>query len=452
MILPFAKHMPVQMGDLYRGMRMRKVKWRWVLGLLIVVLAVGCGVKEQESVPEQTPDPTPTPITGLKEELPRKDAADQAEYNEMNRMLSRDIAKNHQSLFCIDADTGVIYFVNQNKDFYIYRLKDGEAELAVAMPASELYTYGGSVYFMVKSYGQYQMKDIKDGDIYCYTPKDGTVAPVYAAGKKAEEENAADCRLWVDENGVYFCYRRAEATDAGLSHYYLPFGAEQPVEDPRWMAARPGWGDYFLAMFFLPEENPTSRASLRLISRTEMSEDVKELSIGKPWNYCVMGDKLYYLPADSDITRLSVLDLLTGVQEDYSIWEELKRIFYYVSTRTERSGHSEEDEILSDEELTKICEELDGTMIANCFTATEQYFWIVIKGNRLIRIDRETKETAYFYVDSAISVLYTDGEQLYGMCAPMSGRVASMARILVDEQLYDEFYGWEYITIEYLTD
>ena len=69
------------------------------------------------------------------------------------------------------------------------------------MSVKEIYTYQGSVYFMVNNYDMYELGELHNGDIYCYTPADGTVQLVYEAGAV---ENSLDHRLTVNEKGIYF--------------------------------------------------------------------------------------------------------------------------------------------------------------------------------------------------------------------------------------------------------
>ena len=132
-------------------------------------------------------------------------------------------------MFCLDETTGVVYFVNQGKDNFLYRMKDGEVALAVAMPMQQLYTYQGSVYFMVDNYGRYELEGMKTGDIYCYTPSSGAVELVYALGTILGEtvENARDYKLLVEESGIYFgyCILRGEGEKIQTYNYFLPFGA-----------------------------------------------------------------------------------------------------------------------------------------------------------------------------------------------------------------------------------
>ena len=141
----------------------------------------GAVFKEQEETKEtdgsknkEDKKPTSNVITktdGLCEQL-EKVETDVTLYNIVNRMLGTYPVSGVEkhSMFCLDETTGVIYFVNEGKDNFLYRMKDGEVALAVAMPMKQLYPYEGSVYFMVDDYGKYQLDGMKTGDIYCYTP------------------------------------------------------------------------------------------------------------------------------------------------------------------------------------------------------------------------------------------------------------------------------------------
>ena len=141
-------------------------------------------------------------LEGLCEILEKKDVSKEVCYNSFHRMASR-MVDVETSLFCIDSDTGVVYFANKGKDSYLYRMKEGEVELAVAIPVKEIYTYGESVYFMIENYGKYDLKDMHNGDIYSYTPKTGIVQLIYPAGNI---EGATGHKLMVDSSGIYFSY------------------------------------------------------------------------------------------------------------------------------------------------------------------------------------------------------------------------------------------------------
>ena len=191
----------------------------------------------------ETTKVTITKTNGLCEVLEKVDASQQATYNSFNRMLSNDIDKGAMignSLFCIDDSTGVIYFVNQAKDHFLYRIKDGEVMLAVAMPVKEIYPYEGSVYFMLESYDKYELKEMHSGDIYCYTPENGNVELVYPVGAVEDSENH---RLLVKEDGIYFTYGIDVGIGIAMKFYYLPFGAIEPVKDENHTVEK-GWKNY----------------------------------------------------------------------------------------------------------------------------------------------------------------------------------------------------------------
>lgn len=449
-------------------------KWKLALCLAVVFLTVGCGNKEQETIPTQEPEvtqePQATPIVfkplgntvikqteGLAEHLEKTDAAEQAGYNAMNRMLSYD-EQGNQSLFCIDADTGVVYFVNQNKDFYIYRIKDGVTELAVSIPARALYTYDGALYFMVESYGKYTMEEMKDGDIYRYTPEDGKVELVYAFG---EEVDGKTCKMLVNENGIYFSFSERgeeQVVDGETSpkvHIIsccLPFGATEAVPDDSDMTIVPRWRDYKLGSFKFKGDTSTQPSPLALLRWTEEEKDYRELSVGRPKYYCVMGDSLYcYMPSTQD-AGLIVLDLVTGERKEYRVWEALKKVYSKIS---ESAMAGEQVTEMSDKELAALLSEegvLYGKRLIDCFTATKQYFWLSINsGSYLIRIDRENGDMAVFKIKGFVEMLYTDGEQLYGMCATTYEGIYSMARILTERPAYNEVTEEEYVEVQYLT-
>lgn len=448
-------------------------KLKLAICLAAAFLATGCGNKEQETAPTQEPEATPVvfaPIVstitkqteGLTEHLEKIDAAEQAQYNAMNRMFSED-ETSHQSLFCIDADTGVVYFVNQNKDSYIYRIKDGVVELAVSIPARELYTYDGVLYFMAESYGKYTMEEMKDGDIYCYTPEDGKVELVYAF---EEEVDRKTCKMLVNENGIYFFFEGAREemavdgrtlTRISYNDYYLPFGEKEAVSDGLKIARSPKWRDYNLGRFKSNEDTSAQRPPFALIRGTEEGIDYKELSVGSPRQYCVMEDSLYCYTESMQDAELIVLDLVTGERKEYCVWEGLKKVY---STLSGRAMAGEKVTELTDEELIGLFSqgsELYGSRMAECFTATKQHFWLASKsGSYLIRIDRESKEIAVFEVNGYVKMLYTDGEQPYGMYAPTYDGISSLARILITKQpVYNEETGEEIeeecVAVQYLT-
>ena len=150
---------------------MKKQKYFW-LGISIILFGMtGCTVKDSPTT--LTPTPTEkirevvfekseevvasekiiTKVDGLCEILEETNNVE-TKYNSFNRMINvedkDEIIGTVASVFCIDEKTGVIYFVNQGKDCFLYRMKEGEVALAVAMPVKDIYPYEGSIYFMIE--------------------------------------------------------------------------------------------------------------------------------------------------------------------------------------------------------------------------------------------------------------------------------------------------------------
>ena len=331
---------------------------------------------------------------GLCEALEKVDDSQQvtyATYNSFNRMLSNNMDKGAifgDSLFCVDDSTGVIYFVNQNKDYYLYRIKDEEVRLAVAMPVKELYAYDGSIYFMLdscydksKSSDKYELKDMHSGDIYRYTPIDGKVELVYEAGAI---ENSKNHRLTVEESGIYFYCEVVEAEKTKYNFYHLPFGATEPIQDTK-LTAMKGWKEYVFS--FVPDVVLESR----VIKKGEPIERL-ELPISKHC-FCVVGNTLY----SAEGTYISCINLETQEEMRYDFLEAMK-------------------ENISEESL-----EDKHNLIVESFVITETDVWVA-SPMILYRFNLESKEVSYCRLSKGdtpfyeIETLYTDGKELYATC------------------------------------
>ena len=303
------------------------------------------------------------------------------QYNSFNRMAS-----SGDSLFCLDESTGVIYFVNQTKDNFLYRIKDGEVALAVAMPVKEIYPYGGSIYFMVDSYNKYELQGMQSGDIYCYTPASGVVELVYAAGSI---ENSEWHELSVAESGVYFGYRvkvrkgeREGETVYSMNSYQIPFGEIEPVLDEKFMTIS-GWKDYYFVR--------NDKGKIALVSRTlDTDGNREELELPlSPYCYCAVEDILYC----AEKTSISCTNLETGEITYYDFVEAMKKM-----------------------EINLEIEQ--GKRMIRWFTMTEDAIWVVTDYN-IYRMDLESGEVTYGALSHnnklyIINTLYTDGKEIYG--------------------------------------
>lgn len=390
------------------------MKKRWMIGMLfLLAVLVGCSAATKNKTGEQEKsdavledrknelfEPVEEKVLDVSEinsitekyvKEENTDAAELAKYNAVNRMFTWDSATSQQSLFCIDPDTGVVYFVNQNKDWYIYRLKDGKAELAVELPARELYMWNGTLYFIVEDYDKYELVGASEKNIYAYTPADGSVTLVYTV---EEMEKASESHLGVDEEGLYLFYSiPGEAITVNgatgyktESYYYaIPFGSSELVEDP-YKKAIAGWKDYYYCgQFFLHRE----------------TEEIIELDVPLSLN-CVMEDKFYSVSSRQPIFYIT--NMVTKEVTSFDCMPVLEGV------------------VIGDIN--------SGSFNVSAFTVTKDAVWMAVNGRYLVRINPDTGEiiccetgkmvdagdgTSELQRDAEmyISRLYTDGIHVY---------------------------------------
>ena len=343
------------------------------------------------------------------------------DYNVFNRML-RGVER--ESLLCTDWNTNMTYFVNQNKDWYIYCLRDGMAELVVSLPARELHVYDGVLYFIVEDYGEYTLEGINSGDIYAYTPAEGTVELVYEVSRLTAD---ACTQMTVKEDGVYFSCMVQDEEYPGISEqkdYFLSFETKELVEDMNDTTSY-GFGEYKLAYFM----NDSGTVNMTLISKTQGTKNTKELGIGMVKQCCILENELFYKTG----WKLGVLDLDTWTTEIYDYEAFLK-------------GKLQ----LTAEEMSENWWQISD------FTATEEDFWGIIMDSYLLKINRQTKEMECFRLaenEYHMSRLYTDGVKLYSLCATGGATKSSLAEIVLDEELeWSELFQMSMLRIKKLTE
>lgn len=419
---------------------MRKNMYKITI-LLVLFYLTGCGAKEkaadnmennisglfQEVEGSQASEKAPLVLDGegysrdvLCETLAVKDALQQAEYNSMNRMLSESfVEENQKSLFCIDAATGAVYFVNQYNDWYIYRMLDGKIELAVALPAKELYMWGSTLYFMVESYGKYELESVMDGDILAYTPTDGFVKLVYSGGEITQETQNDELleslqKMTVSEEGIHFVgnlekkfvelegmtYTKVEKTE-----YTLPFGAEVPKEDVPHMT-KSGWGEYYFVQKVV--ENGTE---LVMYPRgTEKSADTMvKLNMYDAVYYAVMNDILYCLCGK----EVQQLNLVTGDRKVYDFSNVMNLVYAEeIAVAESRVG---ETYLNKNTNEYFVMEYHDPVPQMTRFIIVGHNVWAYDYNGYLYCMNTESRETKVYQVAAqyTIDALYTDGEELY---------------------------------------
>ncbi len=193
----------------------KKIKTYFGLFLLATVLFAGCQKNSEESPSEKHPETTPVPTSQESEEnkiTPTKGASQKLTIEEpvstenlvvslkdgkawgelpivgqedplycnlpenTNGFSARDFVK--EVVLCPDPLFGMTYYVDCGRDYYIHAIKDGVSELAVEIPAKNLYFRDGKLYFMVADYGKYSLDGLINGDILSYNPVDGKVSVV----------------------------------------------------------------------------------------------------------------------------------------------------------------------------------------------------------------------------------------------------------------------------------
>lgn len=413
-----------------------------VILLLYVLLLSGCGTKEVNLPAEPTVEPGAgsssffseiekkeadtvgtVALRGLCETLEKKEnAAELAEYNAWNRLKTGD-EEDEQSLFCIDETTGVVYFVNQNKDWYLYRLKDGVAEVAVELPTKHVITWKGMVYFIIGDYGTYELGEIKEGDIFAYTPADGSVKQLYAM----EAEQSWMHKMMAREDGLYFSYVIQQEEKLKTVNFCLPYGATEPVEDAKRLS-NCGWGNYYLTTV-----STKGNVRLALISRTESWKDIKELNVGNSSLACIVGDTLYAVKDGGTSTKLAITDLVTGAQEVIDCWDA-----YYATNPL----------------IVKEREEIDFVFFES-FVAVGDTIW-AFHTNYIFKIDPESKQIETYRINERIyrmGAFYTDGERLYATYTPSSDRTQQYVVQIMTDQVGEGIYeGLPTLEVKYITE
>ena len=317
------------------GNKKKLLKQYWKKGVLFLVLCLfhcSCGQVEPvkkvaeegnnmivlngiTSMPTQAVDKSKSKATPTPTEAPlgypinMEMEIDTDACNGMNRKFTRD-TESGASLFCLDKDE-TVYFVNQNRDNYLYQMKDGTVQLAVALPVKEVYIWEDYVYFMISE----DIEEKKAGDIYRYKKDTKELELVYALGTIQGGQNH---KLSVNEQGIHFNYSNAilkenDITRVMVSYYTLPFGETKPVKDTT-NQGKAGWGDYYFSYPLV--DDTTQPVKITLVSRTKGAEDSIPIEIGD-FQYCVVNDTIYSMQLGS--SAIFTFDLKTQNRKFYNV-------------------------------------------------------------------------------------------------------------------------------------
>ena len=422
---------------------MKQWKKQGILFSICILFLFGCG--QQEDSLEETKNTQTTMIpmdkitirpmdgtgasmdSSIIEEEEEEIIIDIDACNAMNRKLTRTM-ESGTSFFCLQQDTGDIYFVNQNQDNYLYRMKDGMVELVVELPVKEVYVWNNSVYFMIDCDDSYKLEGKKDGDIYRYDIKTGVVELVYAVGAI---EGSNNHKMIVNEQGIHFNYSMELSKEDGMTlvrvyFYSLPFDATEPVKDIMKLG-KTGWKDYYFSYEF-PTEDDTTQANLVLVNRT--TKDTIPLHIGE-FQYCVVGDTIYSTTLGS--CMVSLLNLETKEVIKYDFQASIKNSNLYLKDEVKDAFGKNIEQISS-------------------FTITEngKKIWIT-DSEYLYCFDTSTGIIVGFETTDGsrkIETLYTDGKEVYGLYASERTKTTSLVRFCMEE--IEEKDGRNFVLVEYL--
>lgn len=313
-----------------------------------------------------------------------------------------------QVLLCKDPVYNVVYYVNYGEDFFIYRLKDGKSELAVELPARNLFCIEGSLYFVVDSYDVYSLKGIKTGNIAKYDPLSGEVSII-------SDANAAYMIVYAD--GIYYKTETIteEAKDGRMGSiiielYYYSFATRNTEKIDDLYMSLYGWKNYFMNMIiekgeldaeFLKEfpeyvGREVTKAIGMKLETLDKTQSIELTDMPIVSNYSIIDSKIYYIQE----RQVEIYDLNTKEKAVIKL------------------PHSCEDFIL-----------YDGMIY------TDNLNQVNLETGVISDVNLNTKQIIY--------ELYTDGDNIYGICGPMGNiRYGTMKKIDITES------NEEIITIE----
>lgn len=104
-----------------------------------------------------------------------KVGTDDTYYCNAEENLSNGKMAIESHLVCKDPVYDITYYVNYGRDYYIYASHSGVTEVAVEIPAKDLFCREGELYFIVDSYSTYILDGMGQGNILKYNPINGTV-------------------------------------------------------------------------------------------------------------------------------------------------------------------------------------------------------------------------------------------------------------------------------------
>ena len=319
---------------------------------------------------------------GLKDDSLEKIGLDEEGYGALGVNIKDE---SNQVLLCKDPVYNIVYYVNYGIDYYIYRMIEGKAELAVELPAKRLFCMDGKLYFMLETYNRYNLKDIKNGNIFSYDPITGEV-------KRLIDTNST--MMYVYEDGIYYMVSEDRELSNGkystkMYLYFYSFETSSAKEFSTDFTTLYKWRDYHVAYEVEEVEADEelsktygsdvklSRAVALKLEKLDKSDSIMLTDHWNIRNYTIFGNKLYYI---LNRDQLIIFDIETKETN------KIQLPYQYEGDFTIVNGFLY----------------LDSLLKINLETGIPSK-----------AVPEVTYETIYEF--------YTDGEKLYGICGPMGG-------------------------------
>lgn len=206
-------------------------------------------------------------------------------FNDQEKIDILDInikGESNHVLVCKDSINDIVYYVNYGADNFIYRIKDGQSELVVELPAKRLFYRKDKLYFMLESYDTYTLVDMKDGNIFSYDPYSGKVSRII--DKEAT-------MMFVYEEGIY---------------YYVDSIGEE-LDDGTYTVNR----NYYSYSFYTTKTQEITESSFLSLYKWNTKEIPRLCSF--------LRNKLYY---SFDSKRISIYDIECNSRQDLEVMKD----------------------------------------------------------------------------------------------------------------------------------
>ena len=281
-------------------------------------------------------------------------------------------------LVCKDPVYDITYFVNYGRDYLIYAEREGKTEVAVEIPASNLFCKDGELYFIAKNYGSFEFDGMKNGNILKYNPSDGSV-------KLLVSEAVEGMRVYSDAINFWLSIPHL---DGGKRYYVKTYSFSTKFIEEANVDQIERWKEYGFLNNKLVNTNESSG---------EIRIDSSFLQNGElPYPFKIVGDCLYYME-----------------------WEhgENSELIYY--------------KLESGEKGSVIKTEMPEGLYHEYIFFRDKIFF----GNRMCYSLNKNELTIFYFTNEKmnydIDFYYTDGEQLYGV---VNGQLYRMEEVVLSEE------------------